>query len=145
MTQNDSVSRLDETERNSPTEYPENEALIQLAWRGEEALLSPQVRGDAARVEALLAPDFTEIGQSGVHWSRRSVVEALVAEPPAPPSMIMRERAAREIAPDVVLVSYRLSFAGKQSLRSALWRRVGETVQCFFHQGTPIAFTETGA
>ena len=145
MTQNDSVNQLDESNSELAADYTENEALIQLAWRGEEALLSPQVRGDAARIEALLAPDFSEIGQSGVHWSRRSVVEALVAESPAPPSTIMRDRAAREIAPDVVLVSYRLSFAGKQSLRSALWRRAGETVQCFFHQGTPIALTETSA
>lgn len=114
-------------------------SLIDLVWSGETELLSPEVRRNTARIEALLAPDFTEIGQSGVHWSREFIIEALVAEVPSAEPAIVNNRTAREVAPGVVLVSYQLKFAGRASLRSALWRLTGDSVQCFFHQGTPAA------
>lgn len=132
----------DEHQPLHPTDFSEaNRALslIELVWQGEEDMLSPEVRGNAARIEALLAPDFSEIGQSGVHWSREFIIEALVAEVPSTEPAIVKNRAAREVAPGVVLVSYQLEFAGRASLRSALWRLTGDSVQCFFHQGTPAA------
>ncbi|WP_197072068.1 DUF4440 domain-containing protein [Microbacterium oxydans] len=113
--------------------------LTELAWRGEEALLSPGVRGSETRLRELLAPDFSEIGQSGRRWDRAEVVAALVDDIEADAEVRISERGARVISLDTVLLTYRLQFGGRTSLRSSLWRRTGESVQCFFHQGTPAA------
>jgi hypothetical protein len=111
--------------------------LTLLAWQGEEALLSPAVRRSQARLLELLAPDFVEIGQSGRRWDRAEVVAALVDDIEADPGVTISEREARAVAPDTVLLTYRLRFGGRASLRSSLWRLAGESVQCVFHQGTP--------
>lgn len=111
--------------------------LTVLAWRGEEALLSPAVRRSRTLLIELLAPDFVEIGQSGRRWERADVIAALVDERGTDPDVKLSDREARVIAPDTVLLTYRLQFGGRTSLRSSLWRRIGESVQCFFHQGTP--------
>lgn len=108
-----------------------------LAWRGEEALLSPHVRSNPRLVDELLAEDFSEIGQSGQRWSRAETVAALPAELGAPQAVTLEDRRALPLAPDFVLLSYRLVVGDRHSLRSSIWRRTGETVRCVFHQGTP--------
>ena len=125
--------------------------VIASAWSAEEALLTAGVRSDAHRLRALLAPEFYEIGQSGHRWSRDEVVVALAnetsthqnsttgaTEASATPVAELTEREERHIAPDTVLLSYRLDFESKVSRRSSLWRRRDGSVECLFHQGTPL-------
>lgn len=111
--------------------------LVALAWRGEEELLSPRVRSDSVLLRELLAEDFYEIGQSGKRWGREEIIAALVTEENSFPDAVLSEREAQLIAQDIVLLSYRLQFGEKQSLRSSLWRGNGDWAQCVFHQGTP--------
>lgn len=122
--------------------------VIASAWSAEEALLTAGVRSDAHRLRALLAPEFYEIGQSGHRWSRDEVVVALVnetstrqdstAEAAASPAAHLTEREARHIAPDTVLLSYCLVIESKASRRSSLWRWRDDSIECLFHQGTPV-------
>ena len=115
--------------------------LIARAWRGEEELLTPRVRGNPALLLELLDPGFREIGQSGRLWNRTDIVAALVEDTgtgTAPESARLGDRAALPLSPDTVLLTYRLWFGGRQSLRSSLWRRSGNSARCFFHQGTPV-------
>ncbi|MGL3806599.1 DUF4440 domain-containing protein [Paeniglutamicibacter sp. R2-26] len=115
--------------------------LIALAWRGEEELLTPRVRGNPALLLELLDPGFREIGQSGRLWHRTEIVAALVEDTAggtAPEAARLGDRAALPLSPDTVLLTYRLLFGGRQSLRSSLWRRSGKSARCLFHQGTPI-------
>ena len=119
--------------------------LSVLAWRGEEALLSPRVRSSQTLLFELLTPDFSEIGQSGRRWDRAEVVAALVEDIETDPELTISEREARVIAPDTVLLTYRLRFGGRTSLRSSLWRRTGDSAQCFFHQGTPAPLDDSVA
>lgn len=112
--------------------------LVALAWRGEEALLSPRVRSSSRLLDEHLAPDFSEIGQSGRLWSRAEIIPALLDETAAASEATMSDRKARSTGPDTVLLTYRLHLDGRQSWRSSLWRREGDTAQCFFHQGTTI-------
>lgn len=115
------------------------DTLTAQAWQGEASLLSPSVRSNPLLLAKWLAPDFYEIGQSGNRWHRDEIIAALPDEPAQPSDFVMTEQEAQHVAPDLVLLTYRLQFIGRNSLRSALWRRVGDSVQCCFHQGTPTA------
>jgi ribonuclease HI len=102
--------------------------------RLEQLLLDPVLRADRAQVEALLHPDFLEHGASGRMWTRDAMVAALVDNPAV--AGTGADFIAVELAPDVVLLTYRvLGHAG--SLRSSVWVRdpdAGWRVR--FHQGT---------
>lgn len=119
--------------------------LVALAWSGEEALLSPGVRSSAHLLEELLAPDFTEIGQSGRRWTRAEIIAALVDDTSPAPTATMSDRETRTLSDDTVLLTYSLDFAGRQSWRTSLWRQVGGTAQCFYHQGTTVPRSSAGA
>ncbi|MCS5713699.1 DUF4440 domain-containing protein [Herbiconiux sp. CPCC 205716] len=105
------------------------------ARRGEEALLSPEVRRDPARVRALLAEGFVEIGRSGRLWGRDEIVAALAAEE-GREHPETSEWAADEVAPGLVLVTYRVHGAERDSRHSSLWEVGGEGPRVRFHQGT---------
>lgn len=121
------------------------EHLVALAWSGEEALLSPRVRSSARLLEELLAPDFTEIGQSGRRWDRAEIISALVDDTSPAPTATVIDREARTLSDDTVLLTYRLDFGGRQSWRTSLWRQVSGSAQCFYHQGTAISRSSAGA
>ena len=111
-------------------------ALIAAAWAAEERLLDPRVRRDPSLVAPLLSDDFTEIGQSGRRFTRDSVLAALRADPGASTGTIA-ERSSRVLGPDTVLLDYLLTFEGRISRRSSVWR--GTPPRLTFHQGTPVA------
>lgn len=111
--------------------------LIAAAWEAEEALLSSGVRKDAERLGELLAPEFTEIGQSGRKWSRSEIIASLVADAETVTEVSLTEREALLIGREIVLLSYRLQFGARASRRSSVWRR-DETLVCLFHQGTAV-------
>lgn len=121
------------------------EHLVALAWAGEEALLTPRVRSSACLLEELLAPDFTEIGQSGRRWPRAEIIAALVDDTSPAPIATLSDREARTLSDDTVLLTYRLDLGGRESWRTSLWRQVGESAQCFYHQGTTIPRSSAGA
>lgn len=106
----------------------------------ERALLDPRVRADRARVDALLAEDFLEIGASGAVFGKAAALQALPAEPgirfETGPMRVFR------VGDSVVRVNYMATriAAGdtRRSLRSSWWRRDGDGEwRMVFHQGTP--------
>ncbi|MDY0828474.1 nuclear transport factor 2 family protein [Microbacterium sp. BG28] len=103
----------------------------------EIALLSSEIRGDRDAAARLLHPDFTEIGRSGRHWTRTEILEALAAEglreTPSPD-----EWRFVDVAPDTVLVTYRLRAATTVSRHSSLWVVSDGTPRMLFHQGTLV-------
>jgi len=121
------------------------EHLVALAWAGEEALLTPRVRSSARLLEELLAPDFTEIGQSGRRWGRAEIISSLVDDTSPAPTATVSDREARTLSVDTVLLTYCLDFGGRKSWRSSLWRQVGGPAQCLYHQGTAVPRSSTGA
>ncbi len=103
----------------------------------EIALLSSEVRTDADRVQALLAPDFAEIGASGRRWLRTETVVELSNED----SRAVPETADwlfNELSPGIVLVNYRLIAEGRESRRSSIWQLSDSGPVLRFHQGTVI-------
>ena len=110
----------------------------------ELSLVQP---GATAQVEALLHPDFCEVGPSGRRLSRREAIVALATRqvPPAPGNG--RPSAAGPAASGptgirlsgtVILVSYVSEQDGQRSHRSSLWLKTGPSWRRYFHQATVI-------
>jgi len=101
-----------------------------------------ETRRDRARLDALLHPDFREVGRSGREYSRADILTefAGATEYPAIESKGYRLRVP---APGVALLTYVSAHrddTGKLSrftLRSSLWVRSGTGWLLLFHQGTP--------
>ena len=122
------------------TDVPEALLLRQL----EEELLKPEVRRSPERVGRLLADEFIEFGSSGHAYDKAQVIEALREETPDPAGRLeLGEFAARPLAPDVVLVTYRtvLRRWARSAASVAIAQLHLETHrrqwQMVFHQGTP--------
>lgn len=109
--------------------------------RLEQLLLDPALRADPAQVEALLHPDFLEHGASGRVWTRDAMVAALSDDPAV--AGAGADFVAVKLAPDVVLLTYRvLGPAG--SLRSSVWVREADAGwRVRFHQGTRTTDVQT--
>jgi len=109
----------------------------------ERQLMDPVFRKDRERVGELLAEEFSEFGSSGRVWTRDATLDLLAGESPQPAPDV-EDFAARQIAADTVLVTYRTVPKGdgfeshSSSLRSSIWIRRGERWQILFHQGTKI-------
>ncbi len=93
--------------------------------------------------EAVLAPDFIEIGSSGHVWTRAEILEALHAEPPNT-SITIESFELVELAPDVLLATYDAIALGADGApirrrRSSIWVREDDRWQLSFNQGTPIS------
>jgi hypothetical protein len=105
----------------------------------EKKLLDPSVRLNRDELERLLSPNFLEFGCSGRVWDRNGIVQALVSGPSNPVEAF--DFQSRELAPDVVLVTYKTKKTNADgspyaSLRSSIWKLVEDEWQMIFHQGT---------
>jgi hypothetical protein len=124
-------------------DVPEAPLLHQL----EEELLKPEVRRSPERVGRLLADEFVEFGSSGHAYDKAQIIEALKQETHDPAgSIVLAEFAARRLAPEVILITYRtVGRAGPETppssrLRSSIWKRIDGQWQMVFHQGTPSPY-----
>jgi hypothetical protein len=109
----------------------------------EEQLLHPSTRKDPATLSRLIADDFLEFGASGRVYDKAAILAALASEPPASP-VLLTHFAARPLAEDVVLVTYRTtrhSPSGEliaTAQRGSIWVYRDSRWQITFHQGTPL-------
>ncbi len=103
------------------------ETVIEL----ERSLLAAAVRTRPRALEALLHPDWSEVGSSGRLLERESVVGGL-----APVQAQLEVIEASKLADDVVLLVWRAVGPERASLRSSVWVRVDGQWRQRFHQGT---------
>lgn len=103
----------------------------------ELELLDGNVRRDPNRVHELLHAEFVEIGRSGRRWTKVDTVASLAAEEehPIPDT---DEWSFIEVAPSVILVTYRISSSEGASRHASLWDVAGDTPVIRYHQGTII-------
>ncbi|HET8582626.1 MAG TPA: DUF4440 domain-containing protein [Jatrophihabitans sp.] len=106
------------------------------AWQYERELLDPAVRRDAARLTALLDPDFREVGASGRYWNRDDIIAALAADPGNEPPQITQPETT-VLSDDLVLLTYLASRPTRHTRRASLWRRMDGDWRIIYHQGTP--------
>ena len=98
----------------------------------ERALLSGRRRADPAAVDALLDPDWREVGASGRLWSRAEMLATIAPLGDAELEVVSVDRLAR----DVVLLVWRSRVGDRTALRSSVWVRSGGRWRQRFHQGT---------
>jgi len=103
----------------------------------EIALLSSDVRRDGQRLKAFLHPEFAEIGRSGRRWTYWDTIEALSEEDPREVPETA-EWLFNEIAPSIVLVTYRIHTLERDSRHSSIWDLATGSPVLRFHQGTVI-------
>lgn len=107
----------------------------------ERALLQPEVRRSARRLDTLLDDDFREFGASGRVYDKADILRALPAEDPA--AYEIGEFEVRPLCGGVVLATYRVvrtsGGMAAVSLRSSIWKHDGSAWRVVFHQGTPCS------
>ena len=133
-----SVTHHDPGEGMPPDERDRDHELAHVAAL-ELALLDPRVRRAPDVVEALLDPDFVEVGASGRRFDARSMAAALAAQELAQRPLRARGLEAAWVGDGAVLVTYDIETRGRTALRSSLWRFRGGEWRLRFHQGTPVA------
>lgn len=102
----------------------------------EQKLIHPQIRKSLDELNALLADDFIEFGSSGGVVNKLTAIEGMLAESPL--SAIISDFEIRDLAPNVVLATYRSCRLSdmRYALRSSIWNQNGGKWQICFHQGT---------
>ena len=105
----------------------------------ERELLDPECRVDPARVAALLADDFVEIGKSGRVCSRDDIVAALAAEP-GMDGITIGPMSGQRITAGFVVVRYTTHHHGGPATvhRTGWWRKTTNGWRCWFHQATVV-------
>jgi len=107
-------------------------------------MLAP-VRASPSHLEALLHPEFTEIGASGKLHTRADTLAQLPLESQAQPEIefTMANFKAQQIAPGLALTTYTTTRTNPdtqtttKARRSSIWKREANTWRLYFHQGTP--------
>lgn len=116
-------------------ESDSDDGACEVVISNEIQLLDPRVRASAEAIRSLLHEDFSEFGASGRVWDKTSIVPAVTADPGT--GSPVTDMMAVRLAPDVVLLTYRIARPGGRSLRSSVWRQDEAGWRLFFHQGTP--------
>jgi hypothetical protein len=102
-------------------------------------------RGTSRAVwDALMAPDYWEVGASGAVYDRAFVLDTLAAryaDPAYDPmaGLELDDFAVREAGPGVWLATYRLRQGERLSRRVSVWRATSDGWQVAYHQGTVIS------
>ncbi len=96
---------------------------------------------DRAAVEALIAPNYWEVGASGAVYRRDHVVSVVTQRyatgiDPDDDAWAVDEFAVRHVGDAVWLVTYLLRQDGRRSRRSTLWERTPDGWRALYHQGT---------
>lgn len=101
----------------------------------ELSLATPPGRSSAEYLREVVSDDFREFGASGRTYGKDEAIAALLnaPSPPAGPGPALADFRVTELAPGVVLATYRT----RLSLRSSIWRREAGAWRLYFHQGTP--------
>ena len=122
-------------------QHPEESLLGQLQAL-EVELHQPVVRGDAARLDALLHEEFHEFGRSGAAYTKADILSHLLSA--AQHARVVADNfLVRRLAADVALLTYRSAHTlpdgmlHRHTLRSSIWQRSEAGWQMSFHQGTP--------
>lgn len=102
----------------------------------ERELQGAACRCDHARVRALLAEDFSEVGASGRIWDRASTLELLAAESEDAAVIEVHDLTGRVVGDGFVLVRWDSDRGGRRARRTSLWRREPGGWRLVHHQGT---------
>jgi hypothetical protein len=116
-------------------------AVLEELKRREPIFHRREFAGSREAIEAMVAPDFWEIGASGRRYSREYVLETLEArqdDPVEDDDWQTRDFHCRELARDLYLLTYTLLQGERHTRRATIWRRTAAGWVVVFHQGTVV-------
>lgn len=118
------------------------EKLLSQLMQLEQEMHLTSTRKNKIRMEALLDPEFKEIGRSGQTYSRQEILEEFDNENELP-IILVSDAAVTILHEELVLLTYKSRHDSidnpRPTLRSSLWRMRGSQWQICFHQGTAAA------
>ncbi len=109
----------------------------------ETSLYKKEVRNSKEKVSELITDDFIEFGKSGLIYNKQDIVEGLANET-IDLQVTATDFKARELSPEVVLVTYAASMLDTDNVtmvstnRSSIWILRDGKWQMTFHQGTRV-------
>ncbi|HEX7642716.1 MAG TPA: DUF4440 domain-containing protein [Burkholderiaceae bacterium] len=120
---------------------PELAAVLEQLQRREPIFHRPEFGTTRADFDAMMEPEFREVGASGRHYSRDHVLDVLEARHASPHEdhWCTEGFHCSEIAPDNYLLTYTLHQGERVTRRATLWRRHGSEWKIVYHQGTIVA------
>lgn len=100
-------------------------------------------------IEALVAPEFVEIGASGREYTRDFVIDTVAqryadGEDPDDEAWQLDNFRVQDVGGGVWLASYLLNFRGRSSRRTTLWKHTARGWCALHHQGTLLEDAELG-
>lgn len=121
----------------------ENAEEILAALKAREPIFHrPELGTGRQDFEAMIDPDFWEVGASGRVYSRQFVLDTLErrhAAGPVKDEWRVEDCAYREVGPQTYLFTYQLHQGERISRRATLWRRGGDGWKALYHQGTLVS------
>ena len=117
---------------------------MELLREKEVALHAYEVRSDVGRLEALLHPEYLEIGYSGETYSRSSILEKLPQKTCENHRIWSQSYEFYSLSQDTVLLLYlsaNLHPSGRlfrHAKRASVWVSEQGTWKLRFHQATPV-------
>jgi hypothetical protein len=117
-----------------------DQAVLEELRHREPIFHRPEFAGSSAKVKAMTADDFWEIGASGRRYSRQYVLKTLAArlEDPGDDEWQATDFHCRELAQDLYLLTYTLLQGERLTRRASLWQRSCAGWKILFHQGTLV-------
>lgn len=106
----------------------------------ELSLLNPSTRQSSEKLNQLLSEDFLEIGQSGVKYNKKDIINYLPLDNHSAKYTIHNFEILK-LSEDIILATYLFeeeSAERKYSLRSSVWKKNNNNWQLTFHQGTKL-------
>lgn len=106
-------------------------------FEAEKALTNPEVRRSKHLIDALLHPDFSEIGSSGEVYDRETMIEMMLTETPG--GVVLRDFTVSKLSETLVMATYRsIGTSGREARRTSIWVSDGSRWQLRHHQGTRV-------
>jgi len=122
-------------------EFELESVLAELAAR-EPIFHRPEFGRTRAELEAMMDPEFREVGASGREYTRDFVLGVLEERYSASfeDRWETTDFRCQSLAPDLYLLTYKLVQDGtRKSRRATIWRRTAGDWKIVYHQGTLIA------
>ena len=107
-------------------------------------MFSNEVCQSQFELESRMATDFVEVTSQGRVYNREEIIKELVGMVPV--QVMIENFAARHLAPEVVLVTYRslvdrlAGGAPAVQIRSSIWRLEDNRWVATYHQATAVAW-----
>jgi hypothetical protein len=115
--------------------------LEKIIYELELSLLQQEVRMSVEKLNALIAFDFVEYGNSGQIYDKKDILERLPMGPAI--TYHLDDFQCIQLADNIIQTRFKtvrinVDNTTTTSLRTSLWRKNNDDWQMIFHQGTPI-------